>query len=159
MDRTDKRYFLHTLLDHLTVPTEWDTRFINLAAHISLWSKDPSTKCGAVIADQNNRVISVGYNGLPKGIADTKERLNNRELKYKMVCHCEMNAILFSKQDLTGCTLYTHPFMSCSRCAVMVIQSGITKVVAPYSENERWLEDFILSQSLFKEAGVELCLI
>lgn len=149
----------HNLKDFLRVPTDWDNKFLGLAQHISKWSLDPSTKVGAVIADKNKRVVSVGYNGFPRGIADTDERLNNRELKYKMVCHAEINAILFSKQDLTGCIMYTWPFMPCSACAGAIIQSGISRVVAPYSENERWLENFILSVNLLTEAEIELNLI
>ena len=137
---------------------KWDRRFLSLAKFISGWSLDPSTKTGAVITDKNHRIISVGYNGLAKGVKDTEERLNNRELKYKIIVNCERNAIIFAQRDLSGCSLYTFPFMSCSTCAAMVIQSGITRCIAPYSENPRWIEDFKLTEELFDEAGVELCL-
>lgn len=137
---------------------KWDYRFISLAEHIAQWSKDPSTKTGAVIVDKNNRIVSVGYNGLPKGTLDLPERLNNRELKYKIIVHCERNAIIFAQRDLSGCTLYTHPFMSCATCASMVIQSGIKRIVAPYNDNERWVPDFKLSTQLFNEAGIDIVL-
>ena len=133
---------------------KWDQRFLDLAEFISHWSKDPSTKCGAVITDSDHRVISVGYNGLPKGIKDTDERINDRETKYKIIVHCERNAILFAKRDLTGCTLYTFPFMSCSNCAQLVIQSGINRCAAPEvprDKRDRWADDMALSTSLFKE--------
>ena len=61
---------------------KWDDRFLKLAELVSTWSKDPSSKVGAVIVDDKNRVISLGFNGLPRGVEDTKERLNTRELKY-----------------------------------------------------------------------------
>jgi dCMP deaminase len=138
---------------------KWDNRFLRLAEHISLWSLDPSTKCGAVIIDPRKRIISLGYNGLPQGVADTPERLNVREMKYKVIVHCERNAIIFAQRDLTGCTLYTWPFMSCSVCAAMVIQSGISRVVAPQSDNPRWVDDFIISSELFAEAGVQVDLL
>ena len=138
---------------------KWDKRFIELAKHIAGWSKDPSTQTGAEIVDQKRRIISVGYNGLAHGVHDLPERLNNREIKYKMFLHCERNAILFASQSLENCTIYTWPFMSCAACAAMVVQAGIKREVAPYSENPRWIEDFELSKEQFKEAGVELCLL
>lgn len=133
---------------------KWDDRFIKLAEHISTWSKDPSTKTGAVIVDVDNRVVSVGYNGLPKGVEDTADRLDNREQKYKMVVHCEVNAVLFARSSLAGCRLYTWPFMSCSRCAAVVIQSGIKEVIAPALTHPRWEEECRLAQEMFAEAAV-----
>lgn len=138
---------------------KWDGRMLELANFVSSWSKDPSTKVGAVVADKNFRIVSIGYNGLPQGVEDSEERLNNREIKYKTVVHGEINAIVFAGKELKGCTLYTWPFMPCSNCAAIVIQSGIDKVVAPYSDNPRWIEGFKLSEALFKEAGVELILL
>ncbi len=138
---------------------KWDKRFIELAKHIAGWSKDPSTQTGAVIVDQKHRIVSVGYNGLAHGVQDLPERLNNREIKYKMFVHCERNAMLFASRSLENCTLYTWPFMSCAACAAMVIQVGIKRAVAPYSESPNWQEEFELTQAQFKEAGVELCLL
>ena len=138
---------------------KWDKRFLGLAKHISSWSKDPSTQTGSVIVDPKGRIVSVGYNGLAQGVEDKPERLNNREIKYKMFIHCERNAILFAKQSLDNCTLYTWPFMACAACAAMVIQAGITRHVAPYSENPRWIDEFALATDQFKEAGVALTLL
>jgi len=140
---------------------KWDIRYLELARFASNWSKDPSTKTGAVIVDQNNYVISLGFNGLPRNVLDTEERLNNRDLKYKMIVHCERNAIIAAKRDLTGCTLYTYPFMSCSPCAGLVIQAGIARCVAPFNDNPRWQEDFKISKQMFSEAKprIELVLI
>lgn len=138
---------------------KWDIRFLKLAEFVSSWSKDPSTKVGAVITDKKNRIISLGYNGLPQGVLDTEERLNNRELKYKLVVHGEINALLFAERSVEGCTLYTWPFMPCSNCTSQLIQVGISKVIAPYSDNPRWQEGFKLAEDLFKEAGVELILL
>lgn len=134
----------------------WDKRYLDLAEHVSAWSKDPSTKVGAVITDPRNQVVSLGYNGLPRGMEDTHERLNNRELKYKMIVHAERNAMIFAERPLHGCTLFTWPFMPCAACAGMVIQSGIKRVVAPASDNPRWQEDFRLVEQMFKESGVIL---
>ena len=133
----------------------WDYRFLDMAKLISSWSKDPSTKVGAVIVDDDRRILSLGYNGFPIGISDNK-RLDNREMKYKMVVHAECNALLFSPKAPAGCTIYTHPFMPCPSCASMIIQTGITRVVSLANVNDRWKDDFDLSRKMFKEAGVTL---
>lgn len=138
---------------------KWDRRFLALAEHIAQWSKDPSTKTGAVIVDSFNRIVSVGYNGFPRGVKDSSERLDNRETKYKIIVHCERNALLFTHTSVEGCRLYTWPFMSCATCAAMVIQAGITEVIAPVSDNPRWIDDFNLAQQLFNEAGVKVRLL
>jgi len=138
---------------------KWDKRFVELARFVAQWSKDPSTKTGAVIVDPKRRVISVGYNGLAQGVEDLPERLENRDIKYKIIVHCERNALLFACKPVDGCTLYTWPFMSCSTCAAMVIQSGITRCVAPFSDNERWVAEFELSKQMFKEAEVQVDLL
>lgn len=132
---------------------KWDLRFIELAKLIGSWSKDPSTKVGAVIVDDNNRIVSVGYNGFPQGIIDD-ERLQDRETKYKMIVHGEINAILFANKSVANCTLYTIPFEPCPRCAGLIIQSGIKRIVAPKNTNTRWEEDFKISRRLFSEAKI-----
>lgn len=138
---------------------KWDRRFLELAEFVAKWSKDPSTKTGAIIVDPNNRIVSVGYNGFPRGVNDSPERLENREVKYKIVVHCERNALLFARGPVVGCRLYTWPFMSCAPCAAMVIQAGIVEVVAPVSDNPRWKDDFDLAQTLFSEGGVKVKLL
>ena len=134
---------------------------LGLAAHVAGWSKDPSTKTGAVIASLDHRVISLGYNGFPRGVTDDG-RLYDRATKYKIIVHGESNALLFAVQSVVGCTLYTWPFMSCGPCAAMVVQAGIRRCVAPPADAERalrWADDFSLARSIFTEAGVELDLI
>lgn len=134
---------------------KWDERFLELATFISNWSKDPSTKVGAVIVDSDNRIVSVGYNGFPQSIEDDN-RLKDRDTKYKIIVHGEINAILFANKSVKGCTLYTVPFEPCPRCAGLIIQSGIKRVVAPFNTNNRWEEDFKISRELFEEAGILL---
>ena len=78
---------------------KWDKRFLELAEHVSTWSKDPSTQVGCVIANDDRRVVALGINGFPKGIEDSEERLNDRETKYKYVVQlraerlCERNGL------------------------------------------------------------------
>jgi len=136
---------------------KWDERFLGLARHIAAWSKDPSTKTGAVIVRPDRTIVSLGYNGFPMGMKDDSELYDNREVKYSRVVHCEINAILFAKESLNGCTLYTWPFISCDRCAVQVIQAKIVRCVAPWPTTDqaaRWGDSFIRSREFFYEAGV-----
>jgi len=135
---------------------KWDRRFLYLARHISRFSLDPSTKVGAVIVDHQKRIISTGYNGLPQSIIDSHERLNDREIKYQIICHAEENAILFSKTNLNGFTLFVYPFQPCSHCASLIIQSGISRVISFRNDNDRWKESFDLSLELFNEAKIEV---
>lgn len=136
---------------------KWEKRFFEIADTVSQWSKDPSSKIGAVIADQYNRVISTGYNGFAVGVQDYAERLENREIKYKLILHAEENAIMFSKRDLSGCKLFVTNIPPCSHCASLIIQSGITDVYAKHIEiPERWKESCALTMEIFQEAGVTL---
>jgi len=129
---------------------------VGLADHVSTLSKDPSTKVGAAIFDDKRRLISVGYNGLPRGVADTDARLLDREVKYKMVLHAERNAMAFASTSLEGSTLFcTHP--CCTQCAAQAIQMGVKNVCWPTPEPafvERWANDMTLSLEMFIEAGV-----
>ena len=138
--------------------SKWHYRFLNLAKHISEWSQDPSTKVGAVIVDNKKRIVSIGYNGFPIGIQDDA-RLNIRDIKYKIIVHAERNALLFANKSLDDCILYTYPFMPCSVCAGMIIQSGIRHVISYINKNERWSEDFKISEQMFEEAGLTLTLL
>ena len=131
----------------------WDDRFLELATVISSWSKDPSTKVGAVIVNKDKKIISTGYNGFPRGIKDD-HRLDNRAQKYDLVVHAEANAIIHAKEPLDGCTIYTMPFMPCSRCAGLIIQAGIQRVVSVPSTEDRWSANFQLSKDMLLEAKV-----
>lgn len=133
-----------------------DKRMLGLAQHISSWSKDPSTKVGCVIR-KPDRSIALGINGFPSGIEDSEERWNDRDTKYKLVVHSEPNAIM-NGGNVRGGTLYTWPFSPCIRCAGLIIQAGITRVVAPPcppDKLERWGKDLAESIALLREAGVE----
>lgn len=139
---------------------KWHGRFIDLAKHISDWSKDPSTKVGAVIVDHSRRVVSLGYNGLPRGVVDHPHLLNNKEVKLQIIKHAEENAILNSITRPQGCTIYVthHP---CASCAGSIIQSGISRVVFPTVEinstfSNRWQQSISLAKVLLQEANVEV---
>jgi len=137
---------------------KWHHRFYNLAEHVSRWSKDPSTKCGAVIVDQQKRIISIGFNGFPAKTKDNQNFYADRNIKYRRVLHAELNAILFAKQDLTGTSIYIAPMLPCAQCAATIIQTGIanifTKQFIDEEKIDRWNKDFQISIEMFKESGV-----
>ncbi len=143
-----------------TTLTKWDQRYLSLAKEVSTWSKDPSTQVGAVTVGSKKEVLSQGFNGFPRGIHDTDERYNNRDTKYKLVVHAEMNAIYnatYSGASLDGATLYVYGLPICSECAKGIIQVGIKKVVVEKSkELDNWNESVQLSKEMFDESGVEL---
>lgn len=141
----------------MTQSIKWDIRFLELARHISSWSKDPSTKCGAVITD-DNRIVSLGYNGFPRNIKDHSHRLADRDTKYKMVLHAEVNAMMFARRSLDNCTMYIWPMPPCSRCAASIVQSGISRIVSiiPSKEHlDRWGDDIEIARVMYNEAGIE----
>lgn len=142
--------------------TDWDSRFISLAAHVAGWSKDPSTQTGCVIVRPDRSVASVGYNGFPRGVEDIPKRLSDRTTKYAMVVHAETNAVLSAYERLDGCTVYVHPWPPCSSCAGILIQAGIKRVVAPSptaEQLERWGDSFAIAATMFDEALVTLDLV
>lgn len=120
---------------------KWDKFFLDMAKLTSTMSKDPSTQTGAVIVRPDRSVVSVGYNGFPRLMPDVPEWYDNREEKYSRIIHCEKNAMIQAKCDLTGCTLYTYPFLTCDRCFVEMVQAGIVRFVCPKcpeDKKERW---------------------
>jgi dCMP deaminase len=127
-----------------------------MAKHVGKLSKDPSTQVGAVIFDERRRLVSAGYNGFARGVADTQARLNDRDTKLKLTLHAERNAIMFATSPLQGCTLVvTHP--CCAQCAAQIIQAGIQYVVWPepsFAFATRWADELDLTFQQFQEAGI-----
>jgi len=139
---------------------KWDKRFLDLAKTVSNWSKDQSTKVGAVIVDNRNIILGLGYNGFPRNINDNIQERNQRPNKYKFTIHAEENAILNSNQsNLINSTLYC-TFFPCPNCMCKIINVGISRVVTIENTlyNKRWEEDFKISKEMAIEAGIELTL-
>ena len=136
---------------------KWDKRFLEMAKLVASWSKDPSTQVGAV-AVRNRTVIAQGYNGLPRGMKDTHDRLTVRTLKIKRIVHAEMNAIYNAAENgvsLKDSTVYVVGLPVCHECAKGLIQVGIKRVVTPEIETpERWLKSLSLTEEMFKEADI-----
>ncbi len=133
---------------------KWSRRYMDLAKHIAQWSKDSSTKVGAVLVGRDRRRIAFGYNGFPLGIKDTPERYNDKETKYRLIQHAERNAMDNATFALDGATLAVTLF-PCSECAKSIIQKGIRRVLTPpLPDREPWATQGRHSLAMFEEAGV-----
>ncbi|WP_130836214.1 deoxycytidylate deaminase [Lachnoclostridium sp. Marseille-P6806] len=137
----------------------WDEYFMGVAQLAGMRSKDPNTQVGSCIVDRNHKILSIGYNGLPRGCSDDDfpwERASEGELgtKYPFVTHSELNAILnFRGGSLEGSTIYVSLF-PCNECAKAIIQAGIARIIYAsdkYSDSE----STIASKKMLDAAGVE----
>lgn len=141
--------------------SKWDKRFLSLAREVSSWSKDPSSKVGAVAVSNHGQVLGTGYNGFPRGIADTDERYANREEKYRLVVHAEMNCILnaaYLGSSLKDSTMYVYGLPVCGECSKGIIQAGIKSIVMPKPDEAalKWLDVWTnVSSKILMEAGVD----
>lgn len=133
-----------------------DHRHVQMAELVASWSKDPSTKVGAVITRPDGTIASVGYNGFPRGVGDDAARLIDRETKYALTIHAEVNAVLNAHERLDGCTAYvTHP--PCVACACVLIQAGVKVVKYKKPDQDllsRWGASIDRALSILKEANV-----
>lgn len=142
------------------IQPKWNDRFLSLAKEVASWSKDPSTKVGAVAVSPEGQVLGTGYNGFPRGIEDSDQRYSDRKTKYDLVVHAEMNCILnaayLGSASLRGALLYVHGLPVCHQCAKGVIQAGIKRVVMPGGQKVpgSWEESWSLTEQLFTEAGI-----
>ena len=142
---------------------KWHRRFMELAFMIAGWSKDTSTKTGAIVVGPDREIRATGYNGLVRGVDDDKPERMERPTKYDFFEHAERNAIYnacLTGTSLRGCVLYaTHP--PCTDCARAIIQSGIKTVVTNELEvrndisGQTWRDKLDYSRQMFEEAGVE----
>lgn len=135
----------------------WDEYFMGIALLSAMRSKDPSTQVGCCIVDNENRIISVGYNGMPRCCDDDVypwERSQGLDGKYLFVCHAELNAILncHNGGSVQGSTVYTTLF-PCNECAKAIVQSGIREIVY-YSDKYADTDSTIASKKMFDSAGV-----
>lgn len=131
---------------------DWDQRYLQLAAHISTWSKDHK-KVGAVLV-RGNRIVGAGFNGLPSGVQDDYARLSDSLAKNAMVVHAEENALLVAGDRARGATLYVHGLPVCARCASSIIQAGVAAVVSSPPGQEFESLDSIY-ESLLKQDSKE----
>lgn len=146
---------------------EWDDYFLKMTDLVAEKSKDPSTKCGAVIVGDDNTVKGCGYNGFPRSveyqqpIPSTENRLE-KPTKYKFMCHAELNAILNCGRNgvpLLGSRIYINA-PPCTECAKAIIQSGIKEVITkknhPFVNRKDWEESFEFGRQMLNEACVNI---
>jgi dCMP deaminase len=137
----------------------WDEYFMGIAVLSGLRSKDPATKVGACIVDKDNKVVSIGYNGMPRGLDEDQLSWNRGEdldSKYLYVCHAEFNAILNTRfgSALKDCKLYVTLF-PCNECAKAIIQTGIKEII--YLDNKHKNEVSVrASEKLLNLAGIKI---
>jgi dCMP deaminase len=155
---------LHLLKDALVFTmTNWQRKFFGLSDHIATWSKDSSTKVASIIVDDDNDIVSVGYNGFPRGVNDYEyDGRHDRPKKYLYTEHGERNAIYSAAKKgvaLKGCILYTRWFC-CADCARAAIQVGIKEIVCEKpkgdSRDKRWKESMEAAKIMLIEAGVKI---
>ena len=135
----------------------WDEYFMGIALLSGERSKDPSSQVGACIVSNDNRILSIGYNGAPNGFDDEKftwgREGENLNTKYPYVCHSELNAILNSKTNVDGCKLFVTLF-PCNECAKVIIQSGIKEVVY-LSDKYSGTKENIAAKKMFDVCGIK----
>lgn len=136
---------------------KWDRRFLDLAQLVSTWSKDPSTRVGAAIISPDKTIVSTGYNGFPRDMADDESRYASRDEKLSRIVHAEINAMIFAGCIIPfGSTLYTWPFAPCDRCVVQLLQAGVKRYVAPTPADEvarRWGASIQRAREYIEESG------
>ena len=137
----------------------WDERWLELATLVSTWSKDRSRKVGAVIVDDRNVLLAIGWNGFPRGVNDNVDKRYERPIKYKYTEHSERNAIYNAASrgiPLLGSTMYL-PWFPCADCARAIIQSGIKKLICvePNWNDPNYANDFKVTLIMLQEAEID----
>lgn len=137
--------------------SNWDERWMSMCDLIASWSKDRSRKTGAVIVDDRNTLISLGWNGFPRGINDDVEKRHQRPEKYAWSEHAERNAIYNAPRSIRGATMYL-PWFPCSDCARAIIQSGIGELVCiePDWNSPTYGDDFRIANEMLCESSVKV---
>jgi dCMP deaminase len=137
---------------------KWDKRFIELAKHISTWSKDPSRKFGCVIVDDDRVIVSIGYNGFPRGVIDDNPKYWERPDKYLRAVHSEENAVINAARtgvSVKNCTAYVNG-TPCASCARKLINAGVKRIVGfkPNIDDPTYKKDFEIAQSMYDESKI-----
>lgn len=139
----------------------WDDYYTLMAQAAALKSKDDREKVGCVVVGPSGNLLTSGFNGFPRGVLDTAERLRDKRTKLMFIAHAERNALDQAARhgiSLYGASLYVtkHP---CGECAKSIIQTGIVRVVCPPCPPEStWRASADIAATMFSEAGVALCI-
>lgn len=139
---------------------KWDLRYLRLAKHVALWSKDPSTKCGAIIVRDDHTLASLGFNGFHRHMEDKPEWLDNREEKYPRILHSEWNSIQNTKEyDFSKYSVYAWPMPPCNACTASLIQKKLRRCVCLKPNEEklsRWATQFTYALDMWQQVGAEV---
>lgn len=139
---------------------KWDRRFLEVAQLVSTWSKDPSTKVGALAVNVERRMLAQGYNGFPAKIKDEDYLMREREVKYKLTIHAEDNIIFNACNhgiDLTLSTVYIFGMYPCPDCVKHLSQVRIARIVfqlGPSQNSDEWKHKFEDSRNLMRRLGI-----
>lgn len=141
--------------------TTWDDRWSSLADFTATWSKDRSRKLGAVIVNDRQVVVGLGWNGFPRGVDDNIAARHTRPTKYLFSEHAERNALYNAAANgnaTAGTRMYSSMF-PCAACCRGIIQCGIVSVTAPKPDlnDKTYAEEFLATIEMFSEAGVSIC--
>ena len=145
---------------------DWTSYFFDGIPWIASKSKDPNTKVGCIITNQDHSIVATGYNGFPRGVYDDTERYEDRDIKLQLVVHAELNAIAYAAKHgvpLDNTTLYID-WVPCQNCMKAIIQAGITKIYingdSPQFNNkelfQRWRSSIAWSLQMANEADLTL---
>jgi len=161
-DRTDKQSEIAPNKRSLVT---WDIFQLKLARQYATMSKDPSTRCGAIVTTSDSKyVLGMGYNGFPPNVEDSDELLCDRVKKYPLMVHAEKNALnqaLKIRGAMGSVSLFVYPFLPCSSCAKMIEDYrsyglAVTRVVTLAYAPERWKGDFLSSEAKLLDLGIEV---
>ena len=134
----------------------WRLRFLKIAELVASFSKDPSTKCGAIIVTPDRRRIQIGYNGPPGKLRDSKWQTGTRERRLAATIHAEINAITLTSFETDGCWLFIFGLFPCTGCADLIVQAGISTVVCyrEHMDAKRWNPEEAME--ILKDGGVNV---
>jgi len=141
---------------------KWADRYLRIAKEVSTWSKDDSTKVGAVIIGNKGQIVSQGYNGFPRGVDDDVKSYADREFKYNHVVHAEANCIynaIHNNTTVRDCTIYVTGLPVCHECAKIIIQCGIAEVIIDTLPKPNWTKSATISAKMLTDCGVKYKII
>jgi dCMP deaminase len=135
---------------------KWAYRFLDLARHVAEWSKDPTTKVGAVATDPDSlHIITTGYNGIPRGVVDRADRME-RPAKYLFTAHAEANLVAHAARTVLEGKDVTVTHFCCADCAKLLINAGVKRIYVGAGTTSMPQEHFDASRTMLAEAGVEV---
>jgi dCMP deaminase len=139
---------------------DWDRRWYGMAEHAASFSKDPKRKVGGLLVSADQRQLSIGYNGFPRGTPDIKAQLMDEKCRQMLMVHGEINAVNNAPFDVAGSTLYATKF-PCHVCAGVIANARIARIVTPRADlgHVKWGESYKVAMEILTNAGIEITAI